>query len=395
MEENKIGSRWISVNNIVKSAMLDMGESTPNNYNRYLSWIIRGVNELGYDVFKRFKEVLLKVDTSTYTALLPNDYVQQVRVGLINTNGEYLPFTYNPNIVFDVEVPACHCDCGCTSEICETITEENVEQTDVVIATPVVQCDYSVTLLVSQQQGVCGNPIFPLTVTSITIDGFTTTMNTVVANGIALSALQRSYQISSLPMSMVTNGINANLSVYLCTKSLSYYPDYPLTINSYVKNGVTVLDGTIVANLSALDAYMATLGWARTASTPDYVITNSTDTWSEFNIEGATITGDQQVVVLNSSCTAGVPQWCDYSYDLSGIGLSFPLTIQIAIDGYTLPFTPYQVNSQADLDAFFSGYGFTKSSDTLYYISESINVFSTLIVNCARSFDDSFNNSFG
>jgi hypothetical protein len=299
-------SRWISVDNIIKSAMIDFGETTPVMKNRFMSWIIRGVNELGYDVFKRFKEVLLKVDSSTYTALLPNDYLQQVRVGLINTNGEYLPFTYNPNIVFDVEVPACHCDCGCTSEICETITEENVEQTDVVIATPVVQCDYSVTLLFSQWENAvgvkCGNPVFPLFVVSITVGGFTSTINQSFATVNLYSAFLASYIIVGMPYTLVLN----DGADYSCATTVSHYTDYPMTIVSYVKNGVTVLDGTIFADQAALTAYMLTLGWTLNNLAPNpstYVIANSNFTWGVFNIESQT-TAHQQAVVLNSSCSS-------------------------------------------------------------------------------------------
>lgn len=300
-------SRWISVNNIVKSAMLDMGDSTPTNYNRYLSWIIRGVNELGYDVFKRFKEVLLKVDTSTYTALLPNDYVQQVRVGLINTNGEYLPFTYNPNIVFDVEVPACHCDCGCTSEICETITEGNVEQTDVVIATPVVQCDYSVVMSFVEYDDICVDPQFPFTLTVVNINGFTTNYGEVFLNQGALDAFILENTV--LGLQYVINGtyvVGIIGTAYSCTKTPSLVNDYPMTIVSYVKNGVTVTDGTVVADQAALTAYMLSLGFTLNDLAPDantYVITNSNDTWSNFIIEGETIDA-QTAIVSPTSCSA-------------------------------------------------------------------------------------------
>lgn len=298
---------FISMNELVSQYLIDIGAPNNNMYNSCLNWAIRGYAELEWDVLKKFKRVYLPVDSTTKTATLPTDFVQYTRIALHNQVNELIDLGYDPNLVVgDIEALECHCDdCGCTDEVCYAVSNTVLTETTAVISTPVVQCDYSVTLLFGQRQGLCANPIYPFTFISVTIDGFTTPITTVVANNTEYQAVLTSLAIPNIPTSRGIIGTNFGGGAFTCSTTVSYYTDYPMTIISYVKNGVTIGDGTIVADQAELTAYMLTLGWTLNDLAPNpntYVIANSNDTWGAFNIESQT-TAHQQAVVLNSSCS--------------------------------------------------------------------------------------------
>lgn len=104
-----------------------------------MSWALRGVNLLEWDVSTNYKRVYLGVDTSTMTVKLPDDCVSVISVGTINSNNEFMPLVYNDKIVITPETVSCdnepHCSCGCTDELCYSIGQSNFETTteDVVI----------------------------------------------------------------------------------------------------------------------------------------------------------------------------------------------------------------------------------------------------------------------
>jgi hypothetical protein len=265
--------------------------------------------ELEFDVLKKFTYRYLPVDSATKTVAIPDDMLQYTMIGFVNQVGEVIELSYDPKLVFRQEVlsPVCHCDeCGCDDEVCETISNVTLTEETVTIPTPVVQCNYSVVMSFVEYDDICVDPQFPFTLTVVNINGFTTNYGEVFLNQGALDAFILENTILGLPY--VINGTYASGVIivgYQCTKTPSLVNDYPMTIVSYVKNGVTVTDGTVVADQAALTAYMLTLGWTLNDLAPDlntYVISNSNDTWGAFNIESQT-TARQQAVVLNSSCS--------------------------------------------------------------------------------------------
>jgi len=384
-EEPQNISRYTSLDDIVKLYLIQVGAVNNARYNQYMTLAQLAYQELEFDVLKKFTYRYLPVDSATKTVAIPDDMLQYTMIGFVNQVGEVIELSYDPKLVFRQEVlsPVCHCDeCGCTDEVCSTISNVVLSETVVTIPTPLVQCDYSVTLLFGQREGLCSNPIYPFTFISVTINGFTTSITTVVANSTEYGAVIDALSIPMIFTPRTITGTNFGGGAFSCATTISYYTDYPMTIVSYDKDGVTVLDGTIVADATELEAYMLTLGWMLNALAPNpntYVITNSNSTWSNFIIESQSVSA-QQVVVLNSSCSSGVPQLCDYEYDLSVISFTFPYTIYLSINSFPQPITPTSIVNQSDLDTFFASFGFVKISDTKYIIYQAESTYDSAII---------------
>ncbi len=136
--DNTVPSQFITADEIIKNALTDMGEDSPHLYARFKTWLIRGYNELTYDVLKRIREIYLPVDGTTKTAILPNDFVQWTRVGTVNQGNEISDLTHDPNLVFHPVVQEgcpddAHCSCGCTDPLCAAISNATTTTEDVVI----------------------------------------------------------------------------------------------------------------------------------------------------------------------------------------------------------------------------------------------------------------------
>lgn len=59
---------------------------------------LRGIRELGFDVVSRIKSLKLSVDKSNNTVLLPDDYVDLLKLGVVDANGILRVFGENKNI---------------------------------------------------------------------------------------------------------------------------------------------------------------------------------------------------------------------------------------------------------------------------------------------------------
>ena len=51
------------------------------------NFALRGIREFGFDVTSRIKSLKLSIDTSTNTGSLPDDYVDLVKIGIVDDNG--------------------------------------------------------------------------------------------------------------------------------------------------------------------------------------------------------------------------------------------------------------------------------------------------------------------
>jgi len=51
------------------------------------NFALRGIREFGFDVTSRIKSLKLSIDTSTNTVSLPDDYVDLVKIGIVDDNG--------------------------------------------------------------------------------------------------------------------------------------------------------------------------------------------------------------------------------------------------------------------------------------------------------------------
>lgn len=270
----KIPAAWITIDSAIKGWLLRKGETNTALYNRSLSFTIDCVNELGYDVFKHFKEEILCVDQATLTAKLPSDFVSYVRLGFINNNGEFIPLTYNDLMIgLDVPVEDCHCSCGCGSPICESITSE--VDTQVTILTPVKECNYNVDF--SQ-----------------------------VLSGISVDAFDYEY---SFPDVVV----------------LGNYPyTVAITINSILQAAVTI------NSQSDLDAFFVSYGFDNKINDTDYKTTPSQVTTNFGNL---IFTGTPFVCSAATILTTTTLQTGSYEYEVFN---PYPLTnVSIILGGVT------------------------------------------------------------
>lgn len=144
---------YITLDEIIKNALTDIGDDSPHQYARFKTWALRGLNELQYDVLSNTKQKYLPVDANTKTALLPNDFVQWTRIGVITQGNEIQDLAHDPNLVYTpIEEEGCnpitdHCSCGCTDPLCAAISNSTTTTEDVIIPFPIyiTYCDYQYT----------------------------------------------------------------------------------------------------------------------------------------------------------------------------------------------------------------------------------------------------------
>ena len=78
---------YISLDEIIKSLLIQMGEQTEHKYMQMLDIGIRGIKELTMDATQEIKLTVLTVN-SNLTADLPCDFVGYRRIG-VNVPGDY------------------------------------------------------------------------------------------------------------------------------------------------------------------------------------------------------------------------------------------------------------------------------------------------------------------
>lgn len=123
----------------VNMALADMGETNTSKKQQLLNFAIAGFRRLNLaGMMPTTKTVLLDIDPNTNTAILPDDYVEYLKVGLcVGCEGKgiggFVNLTYNPNICSNIQGgfvnDGCECDqeslittmdnvaCGCTGDL--------------------------------------------------------------------------------------------------------------------------------------------------------------------------------------------------------------------------------------------------------------------------------------
>ena len=66
--------------------------------NMIRSFALRGIREMGFDLLKRIRSLKLTVDTSNNTAVLPDDYVDWSKVGVVGDDGLVYVLGENKNL---------------------------------------------------------------------------------------------------------------------------------------------------------------------------------------------------------------------------------------------------------------------------------------------------------
>ncbi len=278
---NEIPSQFIKLDDAIKLGIFMSGESdNPNIYAKFKYAALQCMNELEWDVLKNFKREFLQVNPNTKSALLPLDYVNYVRAGVINQSNEIDELTYNPNIAFAAKIVDCdeafrHCDCGCSNEVCSAVSNVTTTETDVVI----------------------NGTTYTKTV-SICTDSNTGKI------------LQRTCE------PVVTNATQTcNYSITF-PRTASELNDQPYRDFAFTKNGVNSFVGD-VADSAALTTVMTGNGFSLTSSGVNSIVYGIAETPNVWNSVSFLNTDNEQVTIAftQSSCVTPSPTVTTQCYD--------------------------------------------------------------------------------
>lgn len=90
--------QYINIDEII-SSYLDRSEQSIHKYRKCWNIAFDGMNQLGLDFFYQIRSLKLPV-MSNKTVKLPADYLNYTKVGIFNSLGEIIPFTYNNKITY-------------------------------------------------------------------------------------------------------------------------------------------------------------------------------------------------------------------------------------------------------------------------------------------------------
>ena len=62
------------------------------------------MEKLGLDFFYKIKTVKIPIDTTNYTANLPNDYISYSKIGVLNSKGEIIPLKFKSFLRYFVKI---------------------------------------------------------------------------------------------------------------------------------------------------------------------------------------------------------------------------------------------------------------------------------------------------
>lgn len=278
-QDNIKPSQFVTIDDCIKLALINIGEEGNHLYNRFKIWCIKGYEELGYDVLNNYKQKYLPVDSSTKTARLPDDFVQWLRVGVINQGNEIQDLTFDGNLVFNPVAeegcdPVPHCSCGCTDPLCAAISSATT------------------------------------TTETITINGVdyekTTTICTNDDGNISARICEP----------VVTNPTEVCTYTITFPRTLSELTNAPYTKFYFTKNNQTLTIGD-VTNSAELTSIMSANGFSLVSSGVTsivYSISSTPNVW-----DSATFTNDDYTVVniafVQSACSTPTPTVETVCYD--------------------------------------------------------------------------------
>ena len=372
--DNKKPSQFVTIDDCIKLALINIGEEGNHMYNRFKVWCINGYEELGYDVLKRYKQKYLPVNTSTKTALLPDDFVQWLRVGVINQGNEIQDLVEDKNIVFTPIAeegcdPVPHCSCGCTDPLCAAIS--NATTTEETISIPIpnytTYCDYNYAF----DAPIEGQ--FPYNVT-IVINGVVTDAETITQQSDLdtffsdLGFTKNSNtdysksNTSDVYGNLVFNGdycINATVSTTLLFQTCTY--SLPSTINF---NGIDItLGGVLYTSADVFTSVSQILSFLNSANNGFGFFTNSFNlVYAKASTATATYFGTMNVDTAGTPVAVPAGAYVNNTgsqvFDLSP--LTFPLAnASIIIDGATHTNNSTLANATA-MVAWLNGLGKAK-----------------------------------
>lgn len=96
--------QWVTLDECINS-YIDEAEQSVHKYFRLWQFGFRLMTELGIDFFYQIKSVKLPVNAN-FTVILPPDYLNWSKVGVLNSIGEVIPLKYNDKLTFYGEFSA-------------------------------------------------------------------------------------------------------------------------------------------------------------------------------------------------------------------------------------------------------------------------------------------------
>lgn len=84
---------WITLDSVIND-YLDESEQSIHKYAKCFNLAFRGMEQLGIDFFYQIKSLKLPV-LPNKTVLLPPDYINYSKIGVLNSKGEVIPLKYN------------------------------------------------------------------------------------------------------------------------------------------------------------------------------------------------------------------------------------------------------------------------------------------------------------
>ena len=90
---------YITIDSVIND-YIDESEQSVHKYANLYNIAVRGMEKLGLDFFYKIRTVKIPIDTTNYTAQLPNDYISYTKIGVLNSVGEIIPLKFNNKMTY-------------------------------------------------------------------------------------------------------------------------------------------------------------------------------------------------------------------------------------------------------------------------------------------------------
>jgi hypothetical protein len=90
---------YITIDSVIND-YIDESEQSVHKYAKLYNIAVRGMEKLGLDFFYKIRSVKIPIDTTNYTAELPNDYISYTKIGVLNSVGEIIPLKFNNKLTY-------------------------------------------------------------------------------------------------------------------------------------------------------------------------------------------------------------------------------------------------------------------------------------------------------
>ena len=90
---------YITIDSVIND-YIDESEQSVHKYAKLYNIAVRGMEKLGLDFFYKIRSVKIPIDTTNFTAQLPNDYISYTKIGVLNSVGEIIPLKFNNKMTY-------------------------------------------------------------------------------------------------------------------------------------------------------------------------------------------------------------------------------------------------------------------------------------------------------